>query len=85
MLKLRFLYLILGIAGAACSLQQCQPVEMDPEKPKTADTTTYACAGKTTCGQMRSCAEARYYLKNCPDVEIDGDFDGEPCEEQWCR
>ena len=43
-----------------------------------------ACQGKQYCSQMTSCAEAMYYLNNCPGVKIDGDGDGIPCEEQWC-
>jgi len=34
---------------------------------------------------MRSCDEAKYFLKNCPMVAMDGDSDGVPCEDQWCR
>lgn len=34
---------------------------------------------------MTSCAEAKYFLSNCPDVKMDGDEDGIPCEEQWCN
>jgi hypothetical protein len=33
---------------------------------------------------MRSCAEATWFLKNCPGVQMDGDRDGIPCETQWC-
>lgn len=43
------------------------------------------CDGRTRCSQMRSCDEARYFLKNCPGVQMDGDRDGIPCEAQWCR
>ncbi|MBE0546328.1 MAG: excalibur calcium-binding domain-containing protein, partial [Rubrivivax sp.] len=43
------------------------------------------CDGRTRCSQMRSCDEARYFLKNCPGVQMDGDRDGIPCETQWCR
>jgi hypothetical protein len=25
-----------------------------------------------------------FYLKHCPGVEIDGDHDGIPCEQQLC-
>ncbi|MDD1650487.1 MAG: excalibur calcium-binding domain-containing protein [Methylococcaceae bacterium] len=25
-----------------------------------------------------------YFLRNCPDVKLDGDNDGVPCEGQWC-
>lgn len=44
----------------------------------------YRCDGRTHCSQMTSCAEATYFLRNCPDVEMDGDHDGVPCEQQWC-
>jgi len=49
------------------------------------DFTGYSCQGKTYCSQMASCKEARFYLKNCPNVNIDGNNDGEPCEMQWCN
>lgn len=45
----------------------------------------YQCEGKIYCSQMTSCEEAKFYLKNCPDVKIDGDGDGIPCESQWCH
>jgi hypothetical protein len=33
---------------------------------------------------MHSCAEATFFLRNCPGVKMDGDNDGVPCETQWC-
>ena len=45
----------------------------------------YKCDGRTRCTQMRSCEEAKFFLKNCPDVKMDGDNDGIPCEDQWCK
>ena len=45
----------------------------------------YRCAGKTYCSEMSSCAEAKYYLKHCPTMKMDGDGDGVPCESQWCN
>ncbi|MEO8461043.1 MAG: excalibur calcium-binding domain-containing protein [Dokdonella sp.] len=45
---------------------------------------TFQCEGKTRCSQMTSCAEATFYLENCPDTKMDGDNDGVPCESQWC-
>lgn len=45
----------------------------------------YKCEGKIYCSQMTSCEEAKFYLKNCPGVKIDGDGDGIPCESQWCN
>ncbi len=45
----------------------------------------YRCDGRTHCSQMTSCAEATFFLRNCPGVKMDGDGDGIPCEQQWCR
>ena len=44
----------------------------------------FKCDGRTHCSQMTSCAEATYFLRNCPDTKMDGDHDGIPCEQQWC-
>ena len=48
-------------------------------------TNNYRCDGRQHCSQMSSCAEATFFLKNCPNTKMDGDMDGIPCEEQWCR
>ncbi|MDY0056528.1 MAG: cold shock domain-containing protein [Methyloversatilis sp.] len=45
---------------------------------------SYRCDGRQHCSQMTSCAEARYFLRNCPETMMDGDGDGIPCEQQWC-
>ncbi|MCC7249212.1 MAG: excalibur calcium-binding domain-containing protein, partial [Lysobacter sp.] len=47
--------------------------------------TGFRCDGRTHCSHMTSCAEARYFLNNCPNVQMDGNGDGEPCEKQWCN
>jgi hypothetical protein len=39
----------------------------------------YKCDGRTHCSQMTSCDEAVFFLRNCPNVEMDGNNDGEPC------
>ena len=44
----------------------------------------FRCDGRTYCSQMTSCEEATYFLENCPDVKMDGEGDGIPCEKQWC-
>lgn len=41
-------------------------------------------SGKTHCSHMRSCAEAKFYNRNCPGTKMDGDGDGIPCERQYC-
>ncbi|MEO7068371.1 MAG: cold shock domain-containing protein [Rhodanobacter sp.] len=43
------------------------------------------CDGRTRCSQMTSCAEATFFVKNCPNTQMDGDGDGQPCEQQWCN
>ena len=48
------------------------------------DGTSFKCEGKIHCSQMASCAEAKFYLTNCPGVKIDGDRNGIPCESQHC-
>ncbi len=45
---------------------------------------TPRCDGRRYCSQMTSCAEAKYFLANCPGVKMDGDKNGTPCEKQWC-
>ena len=40
----------------------------------------FHCDGRQHCSQMRSRAEAEYFLSNCPDTKMDGDHDGIPCE-----
>ena len=43
------------------------------------------CDGRQYCSQMKSCAEAKYFIKHCPQTKMDGDGDGIPCEQQWCN
>jgi cold shock CspA family protein len=49
-----------------------------------AATPNFRCDGRVHCSQMTSCAEARFFLQNCPGTKMDGDGDGVPCEQQWC-
>jgi cold shock CspA family protein len=51
----------------------------------TGASSPFHCDGRTHCSQMTSCAEAEFFLRNCPNVEMDGNGDGEPCEKQWCN
>ena len=54
------------------------------EAPRTAPRQTFECDGRTYCSEMKSCDEATYFLQNCPNTKMDGDGDGEPCEQQLC-
>ena len=57
-----------------------------PEKvvPAAVAVPSFSCDGRTHCSQMRSCAEAKFFLANCPGAKMDGDRNGIPCEQQWC-
>lgn len=46
----------------------------------SSDTSGFSCSVRKTCGQMSSCAEARYHLETCGNGRLDRDNDGVPCE-----
>jgi len=76
----------LGFVGyKSCSSRQ--EVFTTPSVSPVLETTdqTFQCDGRTHCSQMTSCEEAEYFLKHCPGVQMDGNNDGEPCEQQWCK
>ena len=50
-------------------------------KPKS-EALNFVCDGRQHCSQMRSCDEARFFIRNCPNTKMDGDGDGKPCEQQ---
>jgi cold shock CspA family protein len=70
----------LGAATAAGA-----PVDGNLPLSGAASASRFSCDGRTYCSQMTSCAEATFFLKNCPGVQMDGNGDGVPCEQQWCR
>jgi len=49
-------------------------------EPKHLPNQTFSCSTKRKCGEMASCAEARFYLEECGLTRLDGDGDGVPCE-----
>ena len=72
-------------AAAAPDKVASAPERLAPAAPiATTVSSGYSCDGRKYCSQMKSCAEAKYFLANCPGVKMDGDGDGIPCEEQWC-
>ncbi|GAB4040851.1 MAG: hypothetical protein Fur0014_11660 [Rubrivivax sp.] len=75
-----------GAASAPVAPQPpaARPAAARPVYPAMPALAAYRCDGRTHCSQMRSCDEAKYFLANCPGVEMDGDRDGIPCEQQWC-
>jgi len=61
-----------------------QTLEAEESPAVEIDRPQFQCDGRTHCSQMTSCAEATYFLENCPGVKMDGEGDGVPCEKQWC-
>jgi hypothetical protein len=61
-----------------------QPHSLEAADTPEQDEPSFQCDGRTYCSQMTSCAEAKYFLEHCPNVKMDGDRDGIPCEKQWC-
>ena len=59
--------------------------QREPQSVAVASNSSSKCDGRTSCPQMRSCAEATFFIQNCPNTAMDGDRDGIPCEDQWCR
>ena len=98
MQKVRRFMLIVAIVAAAgafysrlhtprpapdTSAPQAQGLDSPPDT-SDAQRSPFQCDGRTYCSQMTSCAEAKYFLEHCPNVKMDGDHDGIPCETQWC-
>ena len=71
---------------SAVNPQSPEKLTQTTSNPPVASTMSgsLSCDGRKHCTQMKSCAEAKYFLANCPGVKMDGDKDGIPCEEQWC-
>jgi len=45
-----------------------------------ATSSQFVCDGREHCSQMTSKAEAQFFVRNCPNVKMDGDNDGDACE-----
>jgi cold shock CspA family protein len=94
--KIVGLTLVLALGAFGFDYQQKLPVASPPQaRPGSTGTESTAtpiteaqgfkCDGRTHCSQMTSCTEAKYFLKNCPGTQMDGNNDGTPCEQQWCN
>ena len=59
-----------------------QPVESIQQiaQPINSHSNNYRCDGRVHCSQMNSREEARWFVRNCPGTKMDGNHDGEPCE-----
>jgi deoxyribonuclease-1 len=72
-------------APAASAPAAPAPVPVTPPAmAPTANPSGWACGAKSTCGQMASCEEAKFYLTVCGLKSLDRDGDGVPCA-SLCR
>lgn len=90
------LLVVVAVAVYGYSRLSASPVEDVPSmglsatpapaghEPLQLPSPAFRCDGRTHCSQMSSCAEAKFFLANCPGVKMDGNNDGVPCESQWC-
>ncbi|MDO7085667.1 cold shock domain-containing protein [Pseudocolwellia sp. AS88] len=71
--------------GKTNQIPQTQLIEESSiSKPLTkTPTQSFTCDGRQHCSQMRSRAEAEYFIQHCPNTKMDGDRDGIPCERQF--
>ena len=72
-------------AGKAISLDEgWQVAQAAPStgrtSPSRGGTSGFTCGTKRVCGDMGSCAEARFHYEQCGLSRLDGDRDGVPCE-----
>jgi|SRR5688572_25055710 len=81
------LVLVLGVFGfnqyQKWSVASLPQPSISRSQPVT-EVQSFKCDGRKHCSQMTSCTEAKFFLKNCPGTQMDGNNDGTPCEQQWC-
>ena len=73
------------VPGERYNKTEYQPNSSHNAGKENNNVSRFKCDGRTLCSQMTSCNEAKFFLNNCPNTKMDGDNDGIPCEEQWCR
>ena len=79
-------YYAYGDLSKRFSNQSSTPIQQISENSSNRIETSsqnFKCDGRQTCGQMTSKAEAQFFLANCPTVKMDGDGDGDACEQQF--
>ena len=47
--------------------------------------TFYTCDSRSSCAQMTSCEEVRYFVKHCPAVNLGASGESPSCMKQWCK
>lgn len=73
--------LVFSTTSAANQYVKATEKKITAKKPQ--HKTKFKCDGRQHCSQMKSYAEATYFIKYCPNTKMDGDNDGIPCERQF--
>ncbi len=62
--------------------EQVEPAALtsESEPAEKVQTPAFQCDGRVYCSDMQSRAEAEFFVKHCTGTKMDGDSDGEPCE-----
>lgn len=79
--------LLAAAAGLLAWVGYQQHAAQQPAAPSaTPARAAFHCDGRLRCSEMRSCAEAKFFLKNCPGTQsyMDVDQDRLPCEQELC-
>lgn len=71
--------------AAEAAAQSSRKTGTVPAKATDPGPSFFTCDGRSSCTQMRSCEEARYFVRNC-GINNGASGEGAPsCENQWCR
>ncbi len=68
------------VRGQQPAQQPAARVQQPAQQPAAPQQPSYSCSPRKNCGDMSSCAEARFHLAQCGRGGLDRDKDGVPCE-----
>jgi hypothetical protein len=74
---------ILAFSSSSEANQHAKVSDKKVTAKKQQRNTKFKCDGRQYCSQMKSYAEAKYFIEHCPNTKMDGDHDGIPCERQF--
>lgn len=64
---------------------QAEPQQIEVSAVAATAEPAFRCEGKQHCSQMASCAEARFYLKNCPATLLMKTRAGQRSHQGWAH
>ena len=70
---------------AAAGHQPARKAVAAPGKEVVEPLTFFTCDSRSSCAQMTSCEEVRFFVKNCPAVNLGASGESPSCLKQWCK